>query len=152
MFTYKNIIAYITFAEPKYIDFVNYLVGHIAFINALVFTNDGYLFIPKRSGKSTVSKHKITSSIAAGFKLANDEDKVLDFVNKDKKYIKIGKDISIYDIFKEVESANVNGGDIDLSRIFHLFSTEDVIDIYKYLFVDIISCQNNYNNISKINL
>ncbi len=52
--------------------------NHIG-INALVFTNDGYLFIPKRSGKSTVSKHKITSSIAAGFKLANDEDEVLDF-------------------------------------------------------------------------
>lgn len=47
--------------------------NHIG-INALVFTSDGYLFVPRRSRTATISKHKITSSVACGVRLMDLEN------------------------------------------------------------------------------
>lgn len=51
--------------------------NHIG-INALVFTNDNHLFLPKRSKTATISKNKVTSSVACGLRLKDLKDGTCD--------------------------------------------------------------------------
>jgi hypothetical protein len=55
-------------------------------INALVFLSDGKLLIPRRGGSATISKNKVTSSVAIMLNLPKDEaDKKRKINPKDKK-------------------------------------------------------------------
>ena len=55
--------------------------NHIG-INALVFLNDGNILVPRRKGNSTISKNKVTSSIAIKLNLPN-KLKPNDYINTD---------------------------------------------------------------------
>ncbi len=56
--------------------------NHIGII-ALVYLNDGTLLLPRRKGNSTISKNKITSSIATRLNIPNDSNITRDYLMKD---------------------------------------------------------------------
>lgn len=66
--------------------------NHIG-LNALVITADGYLFVPRRSITATISKNKVTSSIACGLQ-AGDINNINfdgDFLTRDVIFTKMFK-------------------------------------------------------------